>query len=128
MSAGRIVLVCGGRDYTDRATVRARLTQLPEDSIVIQGGAPGADRLAYEVAEKSWHLHTATVKAKWVKYGKRSGPLRNAAMLKLKPTLVIAFPGGRGTENCIAQAEAKGIPVERVGQWPSEQAGGEGNG
>ena len=30
------------------------------------------------------------------------------------PDLVIAFPGGRGTENMIKQAEAAGIPVRRI--------------
>jgi UDP-N-acetylmuramoylalanine-D-glutamate ligase len=32
-----------------------------------------------------------------------------------KPDLVVAFPGGRGTENMVKQAEAAGVPVKKVG-------------
>ena len=31
-----------------------------------------------------------------------------------KPDLVIAFPGGRGTEDMVTRAERAGIPVRRV--------------
>jgi ABC-type Fe3+-hydroxamate transport system substrate-binding protein len=31
-----------------------------------------------------------------------------------KPDLVVAFPGGRGTADMVAKAEAAGIPVQRV--------------
>jgi len=28
--------------------------------------------------------------------------------------LVVAFPGGRGTDNMVKQAEARGIPVQKI--------------
>lgn len=110
-----IVLVCGGRDFKDCwAVTRALVEEGPIPSLVIHGGAPGADRLADEVARFNG-IHVAVVNALWGHYGaKAAGPLRNAAMLRLSPDKVIAFPGGRGTENCIGQAEEVGIPVERV--------------
>ena len=44
--------------------------------------------------------------AQWTKYGKSAGPIRNAEMLRFgKPQLVVAFPGGDGTENMIGQAK-----------------------
>lgn len=115
------VLVCGGRDYDDRQAVERRLAQRPFPSLVIHGGsgyvrqgkAYGADYLAAQVAY-SFGIHVAEVRALWDAYGRQAGPLRNAAMLRLQPDLVLAFRGGRGTENCIAQAEAAGIRVERV--------------
>jgi ABC-type Fe3+-hydroxamate transport system substrate-binding protein len=35
-------------------------------------------------------------------------------MLKLKPDLVVAFPGNAGTRNMIMQAEKAGVPVKVV--------------
>ena len=109
-----IVLVCGGRDYADRKAIQRTLVGSgPLPSLVIHGGALGADYLAAEVAAENG-IHCAEVEALWDHYGKAAGPLRNAAMLRLRPDKVIAFSGGRGTENCVAQAEEAGIPVERI--------------
>lgn len=50
--------------------------------------------------------------ANWDFYGKKAGPIRNTWMLKYAtPDLVIAFPGGGGTADMVAQAEAAGIDV-----------------
>jgi hypothetical protein len=108
------ILVCGGRDYSDeRCVERVLIEEPPVPSLVIAGGAPGADRLTRRVCRRHG-IHVAEVEALWRFYGKPAGHLRNAAMLRLEPDKVIAFPGGRGTEDCIAQAEALGIPVERI--------------
>jgi predicted Rossmann-fold nucleotide-binding protein len=40
--------------------------------------------------------------------------MRNARMLTYKPDLVIAFPGGRGTEDMISQARTAGVTVTKV--------------
>jgi YspA, cpYpsA-related SLOG family len=48
------VLVCGGRDFDDRATVYAKLDRLHADrpfGAMIAGGARGADTLAVEWAK-----------------------------------------------------------------------------
>lgn len=78
--------------------------------MIIEGGAPGADRLA-RLWSESRGVHCASVCALWGKYGKKAGPLRNAAMLDLRPDVVIAFPGGSGTANMVRQAEAAGVRV-----------------
>lgn len=53
--------------------------------------------------------------ANWKKFGKAAGPLRNVKMIEEgKPDVVIAFPGGHGTANMVALAEASGIPVIRA--------------
>ena len=114
------VLVCGGRDYDDWEAVRNRLAKLPNWCVIIQGGASGVDLLA-KLAADYLGMHTAEVPAQWTRYGKSAGPRRNAAMLALRPELVIAFPGGRGTANCIRQARAAGIRVEdRSGLYGAE--------
>lgn len=42
------VLVCGGRDYDDRARVFAELDALQPIRMVIHGNARGADALAHQ--------------------------------------------------------------------------------
>lgn len=117
-----IVLVCGGRDFTDGAMVAGALSFLRPQDLLIHGGCRdrsdhkrGADWLA-DAAARYNGVHVAVVEALWGYYDKQGGPLRNQAMLCLRPDKVIAFPGGRGTENCIRQAEEAGIPVERAGE------------
>lgn len=109
-----ILLVCGGRDFAESEAVERALDPIAgEIDIVIHGNAPGADTLV-----KNWcrdhGIHAADVRALWGFWGNAAGPRRNAAMLALRPDLLIAFPGGKGTENCVAQAERAGVPVKRV--------------
>lgn len=56
----------------------------------------------------------AIVPANWDVFDRRAGPVRNSWMLDLKPDLVIAFPGGRGTQNMVEQAKKRGIKVMTV--------------
>lgn len=111
-----ILLVCGGRDYGDYGAVDTALKRYinPFDpaSIVIQGGAPGADALAKRWCAKN-SIHCAQVDALWAQKGRSAGPRRNRAMLLLQPELVIAFPGHTGTENMIQQATDAGVTVLR---------------
>lgn len=112
------LLVCGGRGYNDLARGRAVLDRFHAKhpvSILIQGGANGADFMAAQWALANG-IHCAEVAALWRAYGKAAGPKRNAAMLSLAPDAVIAFPGGAGTANMVAQAEAAGVKVWRIDQ------------
>lgn len=110
---GKRVLVCGGREYSDAAKVAQFLSLLWPDTI-IEGGAFGADRLAREWAKK-YGVYYRTFQAEWSKYGKSAGPKRNQRMLEEgKPDVVLAFPGGRGTEDMITKAKAAGVDVISV--------------
>lgn len=110
------VLICGGRSFTNKQVIEPVIKDLdPAEDVVIHGGAPGADSTAALLAEARG-VHTAEVKALWDFYGPSAGPLRNQAMLHMKVDKVVAFPGGRGTANCIKQAEAMDIPIEQVGE------------
>lgn len=108
------VLVCGGRNYTDYEKLAAVLDELDLNerfTTLIEGGAKGADSLA-----KNWAVIRDIIveeyKANWDTYGKSAGWIRNTEMLvKGKPDLVIAFPGGKGTHNMIRQATQAGIKV-----------------
>lgn len=105
------VLVCGGRDFNDyNAFIRA-MDALPfVISIIIEGGARGADSLAKRYAiEKG--IHCAEVPALWDSFGKRAGHLRNEAMLLLNPKYCVAFSGGVGTQGMINLCKKENIPV-----------------
>lgn len=109
-------IVCGGRDYSDKARVHQVLDGVHKKCTIhaiIEGGATGADRLAREWAlEKGIQVFTAH--ANWKLYGNGAGPKRNAAMLALEPDGVIAFPGGTGTRDMTRIAELSDVKVMHI--------------
>lgn len=106
------VLVCGGRGYADRAYVYEALDYY-DPSVIIAGGAKGADTLARDWAVSRERVHYI-YPAQWKVHKKAAGPIRNRFMLEDgKPSLVLAFPGGDGTEHMIATADEAGIEVVR---------------
>jgi hypothetical protein len=128
------VLVCGGRDFKARAYLYDVLDThhktMGPFTWLVEGGAPGADSLAAQWAE-SRGVEGRSVAADWSRDGRTAGPLRNRRMLvEDKPDLVIAFPGGRGTANMVAQARGAGIrtisiraPTPDEAPSPSQEEG-----
>lgn len=111
------LLVCGGRNYYNAYWV-GTLLRLFGPSVVIHGAAGGADELAACWAcdnRVAWLSYPPD----WRTHGKAAGPIRNTRMLaEGKPDMVLAFPGGRGTANMIAQARAAGVPTIEVPDAP----------
>lgn len=98
MNEGRIVVVCGGRGYSNHGVVNAALDAEHKwftIGLLVQGGADGADRLAREWADRNG-VACATIPANWTKHGKAAGPIRNEIMAQIAQD-VIYFPGGRGS-------------------------------
>lgn len=112
------VLVCGGRNFNDREAVWRALDALHKQtpiSVLIEGGASGADRLAFQWASEGNRCGTETHAADWASHGRAAGPIRNQKMLDVgQPDMVVAFPGGRGTEDMVTRARAIGVNVWRV--------------
>lgn len=121
------ILVCGGRYYNNKTKVFDTLDELKQiqDNIaqffteqirlkIIQGGATGADKLAYLWAKHNG-IEQDQYDADWKLYGNSAGPIRNEMMLKFgKPHLVVAFDGGAGTKNMIQLAEKYNVSVEII--------------
>jgi len=107
-----VVLVCGGRKFTDADTVDRWLSMLrTRPTLVVHGGAGGADTLAHMWAKLNG-VEARPYPADWTKLGPRAGPVRNQQMLDAeKPDLVLAFEGGRGTADMVRRARAAGVPV-----------------
>ena len=113
------VLVCGGRDFNDYGLLADTLVGLLEqygskDVIFISGRARGADRLGERFA-KANNCELLVFPADWDKFGKGAGHIRNQQMIdEGKPDLVIAFRGGRGTQDMIRRSKKHGIEVVEV--------------
>lgn len=114
---GLRVLVCGGRDYTNATRLEAELLMLDHDrgiDCIIHGNARGADTLANRAA-KAFGWKTDVYPADWSKHGKSAGPIRNGVMLQFgKPDVVMAFPGGVGTNDMVKRARAAGVTVLEI--------------
>ncbi len=114
------LLVCGSRRWDDRVAIdqQIRLTR-DELEVVIEGEAPGADRLVRQVAE-SHGVPVQPFEADWSTHGKRAGILRNLDMLREgRPTHVLAFTDDfqnpwSGTRHMCRVAVTAGVPVTLV--------------
>jgi len=111
------VLITGGRGFSDRDFLNNVLERLHAQhgfTVLIHGGASGADRLSGEWAA-SKGIQVVAHPANWKKHGRAAGPIRNSQMLDEKPELVIAFPGGKGTADMVRKAKQAGLEVVMVG-------------
>lgn len=126
-------IVCGGRDFSARSLVGNALNALSNAmdertgspiTLVIEGGANGADKCAREWAIAEG-VATERMNADWSK-GKGAGPARNRKMLEhllftaggTANAAVIAFPGGRGTASMVRLAREAGVKVyEMKTEW-----------
>lgn len=112
------VLVCGSRTWTDRAIIAAAVAKLPRDTVIIHGGARGADTIAGQEANRRG-LTVIVYPADWQRYGRSAGVQRNAHMLTDgKPDRVLAFAvdlaTARGTADMVRRALAAGLPCDIV--------------
>lgn len=113
----RRVLACGGRRYADYVKVCRELDALLTSGmkVLITGGATGADELASRWA-KDRAIPQIIMPAAWDRLGPKAGPARNRWMLEYAvPDLVVAFPGGRGTDHMLLIARGAGIEAREVG-------------
>jgi hypothetical protein len=130
------VIIGGGRDLAWRFEYETYLETLHthygfEEVIVgsntrdTQGRRRGADAHAKAWADRLG-INTTVMDANWIAHGKGGGPRRNTRMLRYldllcnehaaPPGLVVAFPGGAGTDDlCTQAAQCDGIAVLR---WP----------
>lgn len=102
---GKIVIVCGGRDFSDYNAIAYELSQLNPD-LVVSGGAKGADDLALEWAFRA-EVNAMRFPAKWSQIGKAAGMARNREMHDVvaneiaenpgKQVYMLVMPGGIGT-------------------------------
>lgn len=114
------VLVCGDRNWTDAEMIYRELAKLtneypPEEVLVIEGEAKGADLAAAKATERL-DYRIMRFPADWEKHHRAAGPIRNRQMLvEGKPDVVWAFHDdlehSKGTKNMVDIATKAGVPV-----------------
>lgn len=121
--------VTGGRFYTDKQRVFAKLDEiyekLPEDEElhVIEGGyRDGADSFARQWAKRriaqGWRVKHTRVDPLWYQYGRAAGPKRNQEIIDdYQPDVLLSFPGHKGTRDMMRRAEKAGIPIIKSEDW-----------
>lgn len=117
------VLVCGGRYFEGWLLLKRTLDRLkPRPTLIIHGGARGADLMAKVWAEEN-DIPSEEYKADWNLHKRAAGPIRNQKMLKeAKPDLVVAFPGERGTAHMVRiskRAKVEVLEVPEVNECPT---------
>lgn len=120
-----IVVFTGGRKYfpthEDFKWVFNILSDLARDNgplTIVTGGARGVDaQIASYISilinnpEHDNIIESLVVmRANWQIHGPAAGVFRNQEMINNAQAL-IAFPGGRGTEDCVKRARRKGILI-----------------
>lgn len=111
-----IVLICGGRFFTDWELLCTRMDMLHHQhgpfTRVVHGKCPlgGADILGGQWGE----VNGIPVDEYPIEPGE-GGFRRNGRMLKASgPDLVVGFPGGNGTLDMVRRALEAGVQVARV--------------
>ena len=125
------VLVCGGRKYTNYPQVESVISayhKLHTITLLIEGGAEGADAFGEQVAKK-YNIPHHKEKALWQNFNSAIEPVkeyttdsgwrcnclagtnRNKRMLEMNPDIVFAFHGGTGTQNMINISTKANIKV-----------------
>lgn len=126
------IVVTGGRDYTNFADVCEVLHFIrrgsnDEETVLINGLANGADSLCRLWAIQN-NVEPMDFPAKWddldaegavirtrrdgSKYNMAAGFIRNQAMIDVgKPSILVAFPGGRGTLDMVNRCRKAMLPI-----------------
>lgn len=112
----------GDRNYAHRSAIRRELRKLirkqgTKNLLIIEGGAPGADRMVKNEC-KMQDVHCATVDALWDTRHRSAGPQRNAVMLALDPDEGVGFhediENSKGTKDMYNKLLNAGIKVKIV--------------
>jgi hypothetical protein len=111
-----VVLVTGGRDFNNATYMWQGFNAISHHvsshiSGIVQGGARGADTLAKKMGNE-WGIPVHEFPADWGTHGKSAGFMRNKQMLDSGLAhVVMAMPGGRGTDNMVQIAKRAQIQV-----------------
>lgn len=113
----------GGRDYKNEERVITILNILEPEFIHVGDCPTGADLFVRNWCDKNMRSalwaddYFKVYEALWDKHGRAAGPIRNKLMINdpsNESKILLAFPGDRGTNNCIGHAKEKGMIVLRV--------------
>lgn len=114
------VIIAGGRDFVPDRDDTIALNQLHRKynfTEVVSGEAEGADAFGASWAENA-DIPVKRFPVVWGGFlGARAGMRRNQRMIDyILPHrgMVVVFPGGRGTKDCIMRAMEAQLPIVRA--------------
>ena len=120
------LVVTGGREYKvtplDRFLLDElvrRYSEVDPITTVLHGAAHGADEgcdawaRSRGIAVDPYPVYQSD----WDRHGNAAGPMRNEKMVATakrehEHVVGVAFPGNRGTKDCVAAMERHGVPLE----------------
>ena len=119
------LIICGGRYFDDYEALEKVVDKViselnsSEESEIVSGHCQGTDLLGEFYAEKHG-LKCSVFPAKWEKFGKAAGPIRNSEMIDYisdsENPMVIAFvgPNSKGTMDTVNKAVKAGFTVYKI--------------
>lgn len=119
----KVVIVTGGRDFTDETVINDALSAQMPFYALVQGTARGADRLCAEWARKRG-IQVLDFPADWDgPDGNAAGFVRNGLMMDFgvqlwdagEEVVVVAFPGNNGTADAMRKARKRGLTLVKAG-------------
>jgi hypothetical protein len=122
---GKVILYCGDRNWSDPVPIQKSFDK-EKPTIIIEGEARGADTMARREAHLRGEIEVMAFPARWNRYGRAAGPIRNELMLSTLlgyrdndyEIKVVAFHSdlsqSRGTANMVALAKEAGVEVEII--------------
>lgn len=107
------VAIVGSRSFTQWQLIWSYMLGLPEDTVIVSGGADGADIMGETFADLIG-MKTLIFLPDWNQYGKSAGIVRNADIVNAcdKVAAFMVAAGSNGTMNTIKRAREDGKPVE----------------
>lgn len=107
------VAIVGSRGFTDLDAVRAYVATLPDDTVVISGGASGVDRAAACAAENRG-LKVIEYRPQYRRFPGHVAPLKRNETIARDCDRMVAFHDGTstGTLHALGCAKRLGKPVE----------------
>lgn len=110
------VAIIGSRKYPHPDAIRAYVNALPDDTVVISGGAEGVDSIAaFTARNRKPPLAVIEYLPNWGKYGRGAGFVRNHDIVKAADRVVAFWSvGSKGTAHSISLCKLYRKPLEVI--------------
>jgi|ERR1035437_5399223 hypothetical protein len=113
MSPKKIAIV-GSRKFRDLSMVKDYVDSLPEDTVIVSGGAIGVDKAAEEAAVAKG-LTTKIFLPDWKSFGLKAGYLRNVQIVDEADEVVAFYDGAsKGTAISMDLARKANKPLKII--------------
>lgn len=116
LGSERVIMIgAGGREFNDVTlfmSVMNPVRHTLNPYMICHGNCTGADKM-FGLFAIRYRFSVRSLPAQWQKLGKKAGPIRNQALLDLrpKPNVLVAMPGNDGTADMVMRSRMEGLHV-----------------